>query len=295
MPREDDLMLFRVGCREKIRVTTADPLEGPTVPLGLTEDDDEAGRIEIIDQANLALNDVSFGEDGGGKVRKIRAGVYEYDFGSDQPGVWASLYRFRVGKGDAERVVRKQHLIRCTSHRYLFLIPRLRAMIDKSRKRVSTVLRTGRELRFGYTDAMLSVYLDLGVGLINTVPPITGFQVETFPNDPASESLLIYAGLIVGLESQGVYSIDTDVNYNFGGNSLTVDHLSKVAQFLGLPFLANYKELLVGWKQQFRAGGIALVQMQYSYSLGRLFTAVPSGWFTRFGLGMGPTSYQPMI
>lgn len=293
VPREDDLLLFRAGSVEPVTVTTIDPLEGPAVARALSDDAD-AGKLEIIDQMNNTLQNVSFPEGGTGDVRKVRDGVYEYTFESPGSGVWACLYRFKVGKGDAATLIRKQHVIRVTSHRYIFLIPALRELLDKSRKRAHMLTRSGKDMRFGFTPATLSVYLDLGLGIINATPPVTSFCVENFPLDSSAVAMLTYAAFIVGLEAQGAYALDTDVNYQFSGNSLNVDHLTKIGQLLALPNLANYKERLSQWKQMFRPRGVALVQMQTSFSLGRLVAAIP-GQFSRMGLGgFGPSSFQPL-
>lgn len=291
-PCEEDLMLFRVGQTDQVRFTTLDPLAGPGIPAALCDDAD-AGKLEIIDDKNVTLQNVTFPEAGGNGVRKVGEGIYEYDFGANQAGVWACLYRLRIGKAANSRVIRKQHIIRATSHRYLFLIPMLRELLDKSRKRARTLARSGRQLNYGFTDAQLATYLEIGMGLINAMPPQTSFAIENFPLDSSATSMLIYAGFIVGLEAQSVYALDTDVNYQFSGNSINVDHLTKIGQVLAEPGLANFKDSLSKWKQMFRPRGVALVQMQTSFSLGRLVMAIP-GQFTRLGYGIGPSSMSPM-
>lgn len=294
-PREEDMHLFRIGGTEPIRFTTLDPLLGDVMLQRLAEGD-KAGHFELIDTSNRQINDVWFPESGGGGISKVADGIYEYEFASNRSGFFAALYRLRVGQGAQERIVRKAHTIRVTSHKYTFLIQRLRALIDKSRKREMTVLPNGRPLTYGYSDAALSGYLDMGCGIINMVPPNTGFVVETFPmGDESAVTVLLLAALIIGLEAQGVYSIDTDVPYSFGGNSLTIDHLGKIAQLLALPFLGNFQQLLAQFKQQYRVKGLALVQMSQSWTISRFFTAVPSGWFSRWGLGIGPSGVLPGV
>ena len=286
---EQDLILIRSGTTEQIAVAVTDPLDPHALPAPLADGAD-AGRLEVIDTTNNTLQDISFADEGTPDVKRLGEGRYQIDFdATGGAGTYMLFWRFKVGREPNVRTIRKTHCIGVTGLRTFHLQPKLRIMIDKSRKALTSSRVTGRHAAsYGYSDAMLAAYLELGAGIINMVPPYTNFTLESFPRMAGPETLLIYAALIVGLESQGVYSIDTDFPFSFGGNSITVDHLSKIAQFMGLPFLNNFKELVVSFKQQFRSKGSVLVQMQYSYSLGRFFSSVPSGFFSRFGLGIGP-------
>lgn len=291
---EQDLILVRKGTTEQVAIATTDPLDPHSLPTSISADSD-AGRLEVVDATNTTIQDVVFPETGNSEIRRLGEGRYEIDFDSTNGhGTYMLFWRFKIGDGAQTRTLRKNQCLGVTGLRTFQLLPKLRLMIDKSRKGLTSSKVVGRRASsYGYSDAMLAAYLEMGAGIINMVPPYTNFTLESYPHFGAAETLLIYAALIVGLESQGVYAIDTDFPFSFGGNSITVDHLSKIAQFLGLPFLGNFKDLLNGFKQQFRSKGMVLVQMQYSYSLGRFFSSVPSGFFSRFGLGFGPGGTAP--
>jgi len=262
---DQELVLLRQGTAEDILIAATEPLDRNATPEQLITTDPEAGKIELVDDGGTAIETLLFPEAGSGAVQRLGLGTYKYGFDSAllQSPTYLAFYRFRTGNA---REIRKQHLIRVAPIKYFKYIPILRLMVDKSRKSLTSTNITSRGgVTYGYSDAMMSVYLDLGAGVINMVPPYTGFGVGNFPDQHLW--VLIQAATLVALESQGIYAVDTDYVYSLGGNALTIDHLSKIAQVSGLPLFADFKDWLIRFKQQFRSQGSVLVQMQYSFSI----------------------------
>ena len=156
----------------------------------------------------------------------------------------------------------------------------LRNQVDKANKLLHN------RLQFGYTDDQLIVWLDLGAHLINLVPPYTAFDVMSFPFGTFGK-VLLDAATISALESQGLFSIDTDFDYSLGGNSLTLNHYTTIAQFLDY-LVGRLNDNLMKFKQIYRTKGGTMVQTQYGYGFGRFLSVVPPGFFSRFGLSVGP-------
>lgn len=292
---DHDMALFRAGTTEELMVVASDPLDRNDPPHPLLLGDAEAGRLEIINDSDTSVFDTTFPAEGNDDIRRIALGTYGYNFDTrtDAPydgykyGSYLAFWRFRTGPPPLITEIRKRQLIRVVPYRYFRLIDILRLQVDKARKSLTTAAVTGRKSSsFGYSDAWLSVYLDMGANLINTIPPYTGMTVMNF--DQSATWLLIQAATLIALESQQIFAVDTDYAYSLGGNSLTIDHVGKIAQVYGNPLISQFFEMLTKYKQKFRSKGTVMVQMQYSFSIGRFFSEVPSGFFSRWGLGVGP-------
>lgn len=164
----------------------------------------------------------------------------------------------------------------------------LRVQVDKARKSVSDDIENmdkpegtpATQFFYGYSDAHLIYYLERGAQLINLVPPYTSFDPITFPW-ASSASILIEAGVIAALESQGIFAIDTDYNYSLGGNSLVIDHFTKINSFLGT-ILTSFDKNVVRFKQQFRSKGLVMIQfLPGGVRTSRTLNSLPSGFWSR--------------
>ena len=289
---DQQLGLILQGASEEISWMATDPLVRNAPVQALRHDDAEAGHILVLGDHNQAIVDLKYPATGEGPVKKRGEGWYSLniDTSAFKDQSLLIFHRMRTGTNNQPREIRKQQLIRIAHPTYYRYLPIFRLMLDKSRKSLASPDQLdGQDVaNYGYSDAMLTVYMDLACGLINLVPPTTSFSVLTFPSSQFG-FMLIQASMLVALESQGVYSIDTDYPYSMGGNSLTIDHLSKIVSLLGSPLFSNFLELLKLFKQKFRSSGAVMVQLNFSYSIGRFMNMVPSGFFSRFGLGVGPT------
>lgn len=146
------------------------------------------------------------------------------------------------------------------------------------------VNRIEEDLPIGYSDAHCLLYLELGLTMINIVPPYTAWTLNDFPFAVAG-SLLIDGATIVALESQGLFAVDTDFDYSLGGKSITVRHADGISTFLrdiAERFNTNVRRL----KSLYRTKGTIMVQIPFGWGFGRFLSVVPTGWFARFGLGV---------
>ncbi len=172
----------------------------------------------------------------------------------------------------------------------------LRNQIDKSMKSIGKTLdnlqyRDNKEaldsyfkdFPVGYTDAHCALYLELAINMINIVSPYTYFTIDNFPYSRAFQ-ILIDAATIVALESQGIFSIDTDFDYNLGGKSLTVRHFENTSGFIR-EINDRFSQQLRTFKSAYRMRGVAYLQQPYGIVGFRLIQLAPT-WLARFGIGV---------
>ncbi|APU88881.1 hypothetical protein Rctr197k_060 [Virus Rctr197k] len=123
------------------------------------------------------------------------------------------------------------------------LVERLRRQIDKARKRVVDDPSTGSACFLGYTDKDLVEYLEGGLTTWNMYEPYPTFcRIEDFPY--IYHQGLIEAALLVGVASQNLFAIDSDIpNYSAQGAAFVINHQTPLAQHLN--FLAQRLDKLI--------------------------------------------------
>lgn len=130
-------------------------------------------------------------------------------------------------------------------------IPRLKLQIDKA-------VKTNNYQFIGYTDAELYYFLQGGVDEINSFPPITGFIIDTYPE--SFGQLLINSATVVGLISQKLFAVDTDVmTYSDQGFSYNLDHFARYNSVM-TELLAHIKDQMRKFKMEFSCIGSVNVQ-----------------------------------
>jgi len=146
--------------------------------------------------------------------------------------------------------------------------PRLKNELDKAFKLVG-------DARIGYTDANLMYYLQGGLDEINTFPPVTGFTLDNYPKTYGQ--LLIDSATVVGITSQAMFAIDTDVGaFSDQGFSFTLDHFSKLNSMM-TSLLAKIKDQLRMFKMEFTSIGGVQVQMVPSFPFYTFLRTAPAG------------------
>jgi hypothetical protein len=123
------------------------------------------------------------------------------------------------------------------------LVQRLRRQIDKARKEVVDDPITGKSCFLGYTDKDLIEYLEGGLTTWNMYEPYPTFvAIEQFPF--IYHQGLIEAALLVGVASQNLFAIDSDIpNYSAQGAAFVINHQTPLAQHLN--FLAQRLDKLI--------------------------------------------------
>jgi len=276
-----ELSILRSGQTEKLTFFVRDPATGILTDVVGTSKFD---LIDISDDSNEVTQ--NFGPAGLGVVTHPSTGVYQYNLNATTyPNEYLAALRCVL----SDEVIDRNIFVKSVPSRTFAYAAQLRLQVDKSRKSISDEIQnmdkpTGEpsiEFLFGYSDDILIYYLDRGIQLINgCCSPFTGFTVATFPFAQYG-SILIDAATIAALESQGIFAIDTDINYSLGGNSLVIDHFTKLSTMIA-NILNRFNVMVVKFKQQYRARGTIVFQWQPGgVRAARTLQALPAGFWSR--------------
>jgi hypothetical protein len=161
-------------------------------------------------------------------------------------------------------------VVKVASAKSYAILPYLRLELDKAIKEV------GRDkARTGYTDAQLMAYLTLAVSEINSYQPITSMTLDTFPV-AQFQMMLIWTATLIGLVSQGLYAVDTDIEYSDRGASFRMDHSGKIQSYVNM-VSSRLQQQMQGFKLQFASVGTVKFEAGANYRLQQLLQAAPEG------------------
>jgi len=180
------------------------------------------------------------------------------------------IWRAIGGVGTEPAVVLQ--VVKVLDPRVLAYLPSFRLQIDKAVK----IVEEATNLFGGYSDAQLLMYLEGGLNVINLYQPNTNILLENYPFKTHGQ-LLIDTATLVALQSQTLFSIDTDlVNYSDQGYSFSINHQQPLQSFLS--FLQQRLDRLVPlFKLNFATMGSIHIQAGVSFRLLQLLSAAPSG------------------
>jgi len=165
-------------------------------------------------------------------------------------------------------------VVKIASPRAFSILPYFRLELDKALKQV------GQDLaRTGYTDAQLMGYLMLAVTEINAFQPITNLTLDSFPIRDFM-MILIWTALIIALISQGLFAIDTDINYSDRGASFNMEHSGKISGYVNM-ISSRLQSMLQGFKLQYAGVGTVKIELGPSFRLASILNASPSGTLFR--------------
>lgn len=188
---------------------------------------------------------------------------------TDTPGEWMFDWQIQlVNGGNLTHTIQKVKII---SPRTASFMPEFRQMIDKTRKIVDTT----NDCYLGYTDGQLLGYLEGGLQTINAYQPSLVLSMENYPM--AYKQILLDAGLVTGVMSQQLFSIDSDIpNYNDQGTSFVINHQPQLASFLN-QVTQRLDKLIPMMKLQLISSGAVYTQVGASYRLNQVMEAAPNG------------------
>lgn len=148
-----------------------------------------------------------------------------------------------------------------------------RLLIDKSRKFVDPY----NDTFLGYTDAQLLSYLSGGMATINSYQPgAVSWTLDGFPWAMYGQ-VGLEAGLLVGVMSQQLFAIDTDIpNYSDQGTTFTLAHQPQLATFFN-QVAQRLDKMIPALKLNFINTGSIHTQMGPSYRFQHLINAAPTG------------------
>ena len=244
--------------------------------------------FRLVNVAGDVLEDSgTFRAAGSAKMVRTDTGIYSYSFDA---ATYTGNYVLFVNCVLENETVRNNMYVKSASARHFAYASQLRLQVDKARKSVkdeianmdrsSSNFNPAIQFFFGYDDKHMLFYLERGVQYLNVIPPYTGMTVDTFPFSQYG-SILIDAATIAALESQGIFAIDTDYSYSLGGNSLVIDHFTKLSSMVS-SILGRFSKTAISWKQQYRSQGLVIFQwMPGGVRAARQLNAMPSGWWSR--------------
>ncbi len=166
----------------------------------------------------------------------------------------------------------RTQVMQVVSPRVLSILPAFRLMIDKVVKKV-----VPEEMCYlGYTDSMLVIYLMQGLSYINGRPPYPVWSsLEQFPIEQFS-NILLKSALYVGITSQSIFAIDTDVqSYNDQGHSFVLQHFPSLNNMLSR-MQAELDKNVPEVKRKFVRSGTASVETRLGYMWYNLIASSPN-------------------
>lgn len=161
-------------------------------------------------------------------------------------------------------------VVKVASAHAFSILPYFRTEIDKALKSVNQ-----DAARTGYTDAQLMGYLALAVTEINAYQPITNMSLESFPTRDFM-MILIWTATIIALISQGLFAIDTDIDYSDRGASFRMEHASKLQGYINM-ITSRLQAQMTQFKLQFAPIGVVKYEAGANYRLAQVLQASPEG------------------
>ena len=210
------------------------------------------------------------------RIQHNSIGKFYVDLGSILPNTETStigefLVNWQIALLNGGTISSVLQKVKFISARTASFLPELKLMIDKSRK----LVQPSNEVYLGYSEDQLIGYLQGGLSEINAYQPSVTFTLESYPLE--QRQILVNAALIVGVTSQQLYAIDTDIpNYNDQGTSFAISHQPQLAAFLN-SLTARLDKLIPMMKLQYLNSGSIHVQQGPNFKLTQLVQAAPSG------------------
>jgi hypothetical protein len=164
--------------------------------------------------------------------------------------------------------------VRIVTGRTLSLIDDFRGLIDKSLKAVSE--DPSDPCFLGYTDSMLARYLEGGLNTWNMYEPYPTFNtIDDFPMQ--YEEGLLEAGLLIGVMSQELFAVDTDIpNYSAQGQAFVIQHQPQLAQYFNKMAQRLDKLIPIAKLKLVRSGSIH-TEIGPNFRLQTIISAAPNG------------------
>ena len=258
---------------ERINISIRDangvPLD-PTGTLSLTVTNLAGGVLDTTDYLTPPS-----------RIVRRTTGEYYYNFGDGNPitnvsGVIGDyLFRWKVADTPTGEINDVIQVARVVTVRTMALLPDFRRLIDKSAKLVDE--DPDDPVYLGYTDSDLISYLVGGLTAINAYQPYPLWPtLDKYPTDYFKQTLFD-AGLIVGVCSQELFAVDTDVdNWSDQGNVFTISHQPKLAGFLQR-MTQRLDVMVPAMKKHFVNSGSIHIQVGPNYRLAAVIAAAPTG------------------
>lgn len=208
------------------------------------------------------------------RITHVTTGKYSIEITpTDITDVGTYLFNWHAQVNSTSDHVYRTQVLQIVSPRILSLLPYFRLLIDKS---VKCCLPESAAY-LGYADSQLMMYLRQGLAYINAQPPYPVWtDIEYFPVESFSDSLL-RAALYIGITSQSLFAIDTDIpSYSDQGHSFVLTHFQPL-NTMATQLRAELDKVIPQLKWKFVRSGTASVETRLGYMWYNLIASSPSG------------------
>jgi hypothetical protein len=231
--------------------------------------DPEKIRLSVYDDSETVIYAGEFPDPGSGtEIKKREDGAYYYLLTSDEKSLKEYMLFWNIYIGTGYTNLDVFQYAKIARVRALMLLPNLRNQLDKSQKDVNET--------YGWADDQLYLLLDGAVQEINKANTRVNYTLGNFPIDNWWQ-LLIDGATILGLISQGIFSIDSDLTYTDQGITFTVAHSGDINTYLGV-LLARFNESTKAFGLRHWQRPSLLMEMpRKSYGKWALVQAAPFG------------------
>jgi hypothetical protein len=238
--------------------------------------DPDAISVTLNDSLGTLIDTFVYPTDA--RLVKASVGVYYFELGDIVPNTETNVSAMFILNWIVEitstvELINHIQTAKVVSLAALSKLGDFRLLIDKSRKLVDT----SNDCFLGYTDEQLLSYMEGGISQINAMQPgsiywsVSTYPWETFPQ------LALEAGLLVGVMSQQLFAVDTDIpSYSDQGTSFVIQHQQALASFFN-QISARLAVMIPAMKLNYVSAGSLYSQMGGSYRLNAVMDASPNG------------------
>lgn len=213
------------------------------------------------------------------RITNPTLGVYQFPLGGDPTGKETMQAQRLIFFWQADGQPNTTQRVAVVSIMTMDMMGRLQEQIDKSHKDVEE--DPDNPVFLGYTAANLLGYLEGGLSFINAWQPYpTWNTIDMFPTMTHGQ-ILVYAAELVGIDSQELYAVDTDIpNFSNQGNAFVIEHYPKLEAYANKLF--QYLDKLVPqMKLQYVNTGSLHIEAGPNFRLAALLAASPNGGLFR--------------
>lgn len=258
-------------------------LVGATARVSIAIEDNDGNLIDpyllklrVLDESNKVIFEEQWEDGVPGRIKRASVGKFYADFGRQTPNTETRspaelMFNWEVQVSETGQITYSLQKFKIISAKVAGYLPEFRLMIDKARK----LIDINNDCFLGYTDGQLLSYLEGGVQTINAYQPTVMMDLESFPS--SHRQILLESALVVGVTSQQLFAIDTDIpNYSDQGVSFVISHQPQLASFLN-QMTQKLDKLIPMMKLQFVNSGSVHVQLGPNFRLTQLVQASPTG------------------
>lgn len=274
--------LVRINSQRRVDITVLDSSGNPAdiVEEKLSTGDPKGELdLEITDLAGTVVYSESYWPKSNPPKTRIKhsaIGAYYINYGAEENETTPQgtyLFNWHARITDTTEDMYRTQVIEVVTPRVLSLLPRFRLMIDKTVKRIMP----DKDCFLGYTDGMLICYLTMGLHMLNEYEPYPmWYSLDAYPLEYHSD-ILMKAALYVGVISQTMFAIDTDVPaFSDQGHSFVLQHATPLAA-MAQNLRAELDKLIPIFKKKFVESGTVSIELRMNSAYYALLTSSPSG------------------